>query len=61
MKDLVKTYFGLKKSGDISDKLKAKDFNVTSLSTFDFSTLYTALPRYYTKDNFIDIIERILQ
>ena len=37
-----KTYFGLlKKSGENLDKLKAKDFNATSLSTYDFSTLCT--------------------
>ena len=28
---------------DILDKLKARDFNATSLSTYDFSTLYTTL------------------
>ena len=27
--------------GEILDKLKARDFNVTSVSTYDFSTLYT--------------------
>ena len=31
-------------SGEILDKLKARDFNATSLSTSDFSTLYTTLP-----------------
>ena len=42
MRDLIKSYFGLlKNSGEISDKLKARDFNATSLSTYDFSTLYT--------------------
>ena len=45
MSDPIKTYFGLlKKSGEILNKLKARDFNVTSLSTYDFSTLYTTLP-----------------
>ena len=39
MKDLVKPYFG-----EIFDKLKAREFNATSLSTYDFSTLYTTLP-----------------
>ena len=43
--DPVKTYFGLiKKSGEIFDKLKTRDFDATSLSTYDFSTLYTTLP-----------------
>ena len=40
MRDPVKTYFGLlKNSGEILDKHKARDFNATSLSTYDFSTL----------------------
>ena len=47
MRDPVKTYFGLlKNSGEIFDKLKASDFNATSLSTYDFFTLYTTLPHY---------------
>ena len=46
VRDPVKTYFGLlkKNSSEILDKLKARDFNATSLSTYDFSTHYTTLP-----------------
>ena len=33
----------------ILDKLKARDFNATSLSTYDFSTLYTTLPHNLIK------------
>ena len=40
------------------DKLKARDFNATSLSTYDFSTLYTTLPQNLIKDKLIDLIER---
>ena len=51
MRDPVKPYFCLiKNSGEISDKLKARDFNATSLSTYDFSTLYTNLPHNLIKD-----------
>ena len=32
------------RKGEILDKLKARDFNGTSLSTYDFSTRYTTLP-----------------
>ena len=39
------------------DKLKASNFNATSLPTYDFSTLYTTLPRNLTKDKRIDLIE----
>ena len=51
MRDPVKTYFGhIKNSGEILDKLKGRDFNATSLSTYDFSTLYTTLPHNIIKD-----------
>ena len=40
------------------DKLKARDFNATSLSTYDFSTLYSTLPHNLIKDKLIDLIER---
>ena len=40
------------------DKLKARDFNATSSSTYDFSTLYTTLPHNLIKDKLIDLIGR---
>ena len=40
---------------------KTRDFNATSLSTYDFSTLYTILPRNLITDKFIDLIERTFQ
>ena len=39
-------------------KLKARDFNATSLSTYVFSTLYTTLTHNLNKDKRIDLIER---
>ena len=48
----------IRNSGEISDKLKARDFNATSLSTYDFSTLYTTLPHNFIKDKLIDLIEK---
>ena len=42
-------------SDEILDKLKARD--ATSLSTYDFSTLYTTLPHNLIKDKLIDLIE----
>ena len=44
--------------GEILDELKARAFNATSLSTYDFSTLYTTLPHNLIKDKLIDLIER---
>ena len=62
MRDLVKILFwSIKNSGEILDKFKARDFNATSLSTYDFSTLYTTLPHNSIKDKFIDLIERTFQ
>ena len=46
---------------EILDKLKARDLNATSLSTYDFPTLYTTLPHNLIKDKLIDLIERTFQ
>ena len=54
-------FWSIKNSGEILDKLKARDFNATSLSTYDFSTLYTTLPHNLIKDKLIDHIERTFQ
>ena len=34
---------------------------MTSLSTYEFSTLYTTLPRNFIKDKLIDVTERTFQ
>ena len=54
-------FWSIKNSGEILDMLKAGDFNGTSLSTYDFSTLYTTLPHDLIKDKLIDLIERTFQ
>ena len=55
-------FWSIKNSGEIFlDKLKARDFNATSLSTYDFSTLYTTLPHNLIKDKLIDLIENTFQ
>ena len=52
-------FWSIKNSGEtLLDKLKARDFNATSLSTYDFSTLYTTLRHNSIKDKLIDLIER---
>ena len=51
-------FWSIKNSDGILDTLKARDFNATSLSTYDFSTLYTTLPHNLIKDKLIDLIER---
>ena len=54
-------FWSIKNSGEILDKLKAGDFNATSLSTYDFSTLYTTLPYNLIKDKLIGLIDRTFQ
>ena len=54
-------FWSIFNSGEILDKLKARDLNATSLSTYHFSTLYTTLPHNLIKDKFIDLIEKIFQ
>ena len=54
-------FCSIRNSGEILDKLKARDFNATNLSTYDFSTLYTTLPHDLIKDKLIDLIERTFQ
>ena len=59
MRGPVKNLFwSIKNSGEILDKLKARDFNATSVSTYGLSTLYTILPHTLIKDKLIDFIER---
>ena len=48
----------IKNSGEVLCKLKARDFNATSLPTYDFATLHTTLPHNLYKDKLIDLIER---
>ena len=54
-------FWPIKNSGEILDKLKARDFNATSLSTYNFSTLYITLPHNLIKDKLIGLIERSFQ
>ena len=42
----------------VLSKLKSRDFRATSLSTYDFSTLYTTLPHKLIKEKLLDLIER---
>ena len=50
--------WSIKNTVEILDKLKARDFNATSLSTYDFSTLYTTLPHnIYIKINLLILLK----
>ena len=59
--DEVKDHFcndlKIKNSGEVLSKLKCRGFRATSLSTYDFSTLYTTLPHNLIKEKLLDLIE----
>ena len=55
MKGPVKNLFwSIKNSCEVLNKLKSRGFRASSLSTYDFSTLYTTLPYNLIKDKLVD-------
>ena len=50
--------WSIKNPDEVLSKLKSKGFHKTSLSTFDFSTLYFTLPRNLITEKLLDLIER---
>ena len=46
-------FWPLKNSGEVLSKLKDIGYQATSLSTYDFSTLYTTLPHNLIKENLL--------
>ena len=51
-------FWSIKKSGEVlNNKLKSRGFRATSLSTVDFSTLYTTLPHNLIEEKLINLIE----
>ena len=50
-------FSSIKNSGEVLNKLKSRGFRATSLSTYDFSTLYTTLPHNLIKVKLINLIE----
>ena len=60
MNGMVKIYFGvLKIQVKFLKKVKSIGFLASSLSTYDFSTLYTTLPHNLIKEKLIELIEGI--
>ena len=57
MKCQGKTW-SIKNSVEVLSKLKLRGFRATSLSTYDFSILYTTIPHNLIKDKLLDLIER---
>ena len=50
-------FWSIKNSGEVLNKLKWRGFRATSLSTYNFSTLYTTLPHNLIKEKLINLIE----
>ena len=51
-------FWPIKNSGEVLSKLKYIGYQATSLSTYDFPTLYTTLPHNLIKEKLLDLIER---
>ena len=54
-------FWSIKNSCEVLNKLKSRGFRASSLSSYDFSTLYTTLPHNLIKTNLVDLIERTFQ
>ena len=54
-------FWSIKNSCEVFNKLKSRGFRASSLSTYDFSTLYTTLTHNLIKDKLVDLIERTFQ
>ena len=50
-------FWSIKNSGEVLSKLTCRGFRSTSLSTYDFSTLYTTLPHNLITEKLLDLIE----
>ena len=50
-------FWSIKTSGEVVDKLKARDFNATSLSAYNCSTLNTTLPHNLIKINLLILLK----
>ena len=47
-------FWPIKNSGEVLRKLKDIGYQATSLSTYDFSTLYTTLPHNLVKEKLLE-------
>ena len=61
MKGPVKCFWSIKNSFEVLNKLKSRGFRASSLSAYNFSTLYTTLPNNLIKDKLVDLIGRTFQ
>ena len=53
----INYFWSIKNSTEILNKLKTKDFQASTISTYDFATLYTTLPPNLIRNQLVDLIE----
>ena len=53
----INYFWPKKKSTEILNILKTKGFQASTISTYDFSTLYTTLPHNLIRNQLFDLIE----
>ena len=54
----INLFWSIKNSGEVLNKFEAKRQQASSISTYDFSTLYTTLPHNLIKDKLISLIQK---
>ena len=54
-------FWSIRNSCEVFNKLKSRGFRASSLSKYNFSTLYSTLHHNLIKDKLVDLIERIFQ
>ena len=54
-------FWSIKDSCEVLNKLKSRGHRASSLSTYNFSSLYSTLPHNLIKDKLVDLIERTFQ
>ena len=54
----INLYWAIKNSNEVLVKLQNKHYQASSLSTYDFSTLYTTLPHNLIKLKLTNLIQK---
>ena len=53
----INYFWSIKNSTEILNKLRTEGFQASTISTYDFSTLYTTLPHNLIRNQLVDLIE----
>ena len=54
----INLYWSIKNSSDVLKKLQNGNFQASTISTYDFSTLYTTLPHNLIKEKLVNLIQK---